>query len=147
MSRQRKIEIITTAKNGRLIENRDMIEQAVRAFDGKQVKLTIGLCHRQRSTRQNAYYFGVVVEHWRNIVRQEWGEIWSKEEVHHFLKSNLNFDELVDEETGLLLRKPRSTTENSTYKQEEYHKACRDLAWSMFNWTIPLPNEDVNAEF
>lgn len=143
----KKIEIITQVKDGKLVGNRDLIEDAVRAYDGKQVKLTIGLCYRKRTDKENRYYWGVIVEHWKRIIREEWGEIWNKEETHHFLKSNLNFEELVDEETGLILRKPKSTTENSTYQQEEYHKACRDLAWNMFDYQIPLPNEDLKAEF
>lgn len=143
----KKIEIITQSQDGKLIGNRDMIEEAVRVYDGKQVKLTIGLAYKQRSNPQNAYYFGVIVEHWRSIIRDEWGEIWSKEETHSFLKSNLNYEELADEETGLILRKPKSTTENSTHAQEEYHKACRDLAENMFQYQIPLPNENLKAEF
>lgn len=147
MRTPKKIEIITQAKDGKLTQNRDLIEDAVKVYDGKQVKLTIGLCYKKRSTPQNAYYFGVIVEHWKKIIREEWGEIWSKDEVHHFLKSNLNYEELVDEGTGMIIRKPKSTTENSTYSQEEYHKACRDLAWQMFEYKIPLPNEDLKAEF
>ncbi len=143
----KKIEIITEPKDGKLIQNRDLIEEAVQIYDRKQIKITFSLCYKKRSNPQNAYYFGVIVEHWRNIIREEWAEIWGKDEVHHFLKSNLNYEELVDDETGLILRKPKSTSENSTFQQEEYHKACRDLAWNMFEYQIPLPNEEIKAEF
>ena len=143
----KKIEIISEVKDGKPKTNRDLIKAAFENYEGKQVKITIGLCYRKRSNRQNAYYFGVIVEHWRNIIREQWGEIWSKEEVHGFLKSNLNYEELVDEETGMVIRKPKSTTENSTYTQEDYHTACRDLAWQMFEYQIPLPEEEVKAEF
>ena len=143
----RKIEVITEVKNGKLTVNRDLIEDAVQAYEGKQVRFTLGLLFKKRSDPQNRYYFGVIVEHWKSIIREQWGEIWSKEEVHSFLKSNLNYTELVDEETGLIIRKPKSTSENSTYTAEEYHKACRDLAWNMFEYPIPLPNEKVEAAF
>lgn len=143
----KKIKVLTQIKDRKFVTNRDLIEDAVEAYEGKQVEFSLGLCYKKRTDKENRYYWGVIIEHWRSIIREEWGEIWSKEEVHHFLKSNLNFEELVDDETGLILRKPKSTTENSTYQQEEYHKACRDLAWNMFSHQIPLPNEDVKAEF
>ena len=143
----RKIEIISKIENGSIKQNRDLVEDAVKLYDGKQVKLTFALLFKQRSSPQNAYYFGVIVEHWKRIIREEWGEIWSKEEVHGFLKSNLNYEELVDEETGMLIRKPKSTTANSTYTQEEYHKSCRDLAYNMFSYEIPLPNHNLKANY
>lgn len=143
----KKIEIISDVKNGKLTSNRDLIEEAIELYEGKQVKLTIGLCYKKRSNPQNAYYFGVIVEHWTNIIREEWAEVWGKEDVHHFLKSNLNYEELVDEETGLILRKPKSTTENSTFTQEDYHKACRDLAYNMFGYEIPLPEHKLKAQY
>lgn len=143
----KKIEVISRVENGNLKENRELIRDAMEIYEGKQVKFIISLLYKKRSNPQNAYYFGVIVEHWKSIIRNEWQEIWSKEEVHAFLKSNLNYEELVDEETGMLVRKPKSTTENSTYSQEEYHKACRDLAWSMFNHEIPLPEHKLKAHY
>ncbi len=143
----KKIEIITEAKGGKLTQNRELIAEAVNAYEGKQIKLTLALCYKQRTSKENRYYWGVLIEHWKNLIREEWGEIWNKDDVHHFLKSNLNFEELVDDDTGLVLRKPKSTKDNSTYQQEEYHKAIRDLAWNMFQYQIPLPNEKLNAEF
>jgi hypothetical protein len=147
MALPRKIKVITEVKNEKLISNRDQIEAAVKMYEGKQVEFSLGLVFKSRSEKENRYYWGVIVEHWKNLIREEWGEIWSKEDVHHFLKTNLNYEELVDDATGLILRKPKSTTENSTLEQENFHKACRNLAWNMFECHIPLPNEKLEAEF
>lgn len=148
----RKISVKTEVEKGKFIENRDLIINAIEVYEGKKVTVTIERYYKKRSNKQNRYYWGVIVEHWENILREEWGEIYQDNEVHEFLKSNLNFREVVDQETGEvalnpitneILRKPKSTTENSTFNQEEYHEACRQLAYSMFQYTIPLPKEDL----
>lgn len=147
-----KVSVRTTIKNKIIQEHRNIIEDAMEMFEGKQVRVTIERYFKQRTNKQNRYYWGVIVEMWKGILREEWGEVLSADDVHSFLKSNLNFESVVDTETGELLtnpltkeviRKPKSTSENTTKLQEDYHKACRDLAWEMFNVTIPLPNEDL----
>jgi hypothetical protein len=152
MATPRKISVKTEIEKGKFIQSRDLIINAIEVYEGKKVTVTIERYYKKRSNKQNRYYWGVIVEHWKNILRQEWGEIYQDSEVHEFLKSNLNFREVVDPDTGEvalnpitneILRKPKSTTENSTFNQEEYHEACRQLSYSMFQYTIPLPNEDL----
>ncbi|TYP71517.1 hypothetical protein [Aquimarina intermedia] len=152
----RKIEVETSVLNGKLIKNRDFIIEGIEAFEGKDITLILQRIFKKRSNRQNNYYFGVIVEHWKNLLREEWGEILSPDEVHEFLKVNLSYEDLADEETGEIMlnpitgnpiRKTKSTTKNSTWTQEEYHKACRDLAWNMFEYQIPLPDPEKRVKF
>ena len=89
---------------------------------------------------QNAYYWGVIVNIWQDIIKDEWAEFWDIDTVHNFLKDNFNSIEVVNESTGEVFRKQKSTTENSTADQEEYHSRCRDAAWNNFSVEIPLPN-------
>jgi hypothetical protein len=149
----KKISVQTEVKDCKFIENRDLIVNAIEVYDGKKVTVTIERFYNKRSNKQNNYYWGVIVGHWKNIIRQEWGEIWTMNDVHDFLKGNLNFDMVVDTETGeiavnpitqTVIRKPKSTTKNTTFTQEEYHKACRDLAFEMYGYMIPEPNEDLD---
>lgn len=77
---------------------------------------------------------------------EEWGEIKSKEETHEFLKHNCLFDEVVNEETGQILHKIKSTTENDTKQQEDFHEKVRQLAFDFFNTTIPLPNAESEMD-
>lgn len=148
----RKIAVETEVQDGKFITKREEIVKAISVYEGKKVTVTIERYYKKRSNKQNNYYWGVIVEHWRLILLQEWGEIYQESDVHEFLKSNLNFEIVVDTETGEVLmnpvtneivRKPKSTTKNTTFSQEEYHEACRQLAWEMFQYTIPLPNEDL----
>ena len=75
----------------------------------------------------------------------EYGEQISTATAHEFLKANFNYKELVNEETGEILRIPKSTTENRTFEMEEFHEICRQKALEFFNVVIPLPNEQLTA--
>jgi hypothetical protein len=152
MAVPRKLQVRTTVKNGKLQEHSDVIAQAVASHEGKLINVTIERYYKKRSNKQNRYYWGVIIEHWKNILREQWGEVLTAKEVHSFLKTNLNFEEYVDPDTGEILtnpmtkgaiRKPKSTTENTTITQEDYHKSCRDLAWEMFEYPIPKPKKDL----
>lgn len=148
-----KFNIKTSVTDGKITQHQNLFNDALNVFEGKEILITVERYYKKRSNKQNRYYWGVIIEHWKNIIRQEWGDIWTVDEVHDFLKGNLNFDVLVDDSTGELavnpvtnevIRKPKSTTKNTTFSQEEYHEAARQLAWEMFQYTIPLPNEDLD---
>lgn len=138
-----KLEIYTEVLNGSITRNRKALKDALNQFDGVSIKITIEKKKRNRSNPQNRYYHGVIVTSWQQLLRDEWGEIYSKEETHQFLKMNFGCDEQVNYETGEVLRKPRSTTVNSTVEMEEFHEICRQKAFEMFGAIIPLPNEQI----
>lgn len=156
MKTPKQIEIETFIDGGKISKNMNLIEEAMQQFEGKEVIISIRRFYKKRSNRQNRYYFGVLIEHWRNLLREEWGQILAPDEVHEFLKTNLNYEEFVDEETGEVMinsstgspiRKPRSTKENTTISQEDYHEAIRQLAYEMFGVQIPLPDAKLKAQF
>lgn len=156
MARARQIEVESFVDNGRLTKNREDITDAISQFEGKPVTISIKRYFKKRSVNQNSYYHGVIVEHWRNLIREEWGDIMTHDQVHEFLKTNLSFENIVDAETGEImvnsvtgdpLRKIKSTTKNVTFDQEEYHEACRQLAYEMFGAHIPLPEKPITAKF
>lgn len=139
----KKIEITTSIVNGKIKRNAKTVINAFKAFEGKNLTLILMPLKKQRSISQNAYYWGVVIPIWQNILKTEWGEFYSKEETHEFLKYNCNFVEKVNTDTGEIIRLSKSTTQNSTTDQEEFHLKCRQLAEEMFNVMIPLPNEQI----
>jgi len=155
MGRPRKIEVRSFINEGKFTNNRDAIKEAVQQFEGSEIVFSLKRYYKQRTDKENRYYFGVIVVHWKNILLSEWGEVFTKDKVHDFLKENLLFEEKTDEDgvvvmnpvNGRALLKNKSTTENTTYDQEQYHKQCRDLAWEMFNYQIPLPNEKLKVEY
>ncbi len=156
MPNPKQIEIQSFVDNGQLTKNRELVKEAIEKFEGKPIIVIIKRWFKKRSNRQNNYYHGVIVEHWRHILREYWGDILTHDQVHEFLKTNLSYEEFFDEDTGevvmneitgLPIRKIKSTTKNTTYSQEEYNEACRQLAWNMFEYTIPLPESKLKAIF
>ena len=139
----KKIEITTSIINGKIKRNAKTVIDAFKAFEGKNLTLILMPLKKQRSVSQNAYYWGVVIPIWQNILKTDWGEFYSKEETHEFLKYNCNFVEKVNTDTGEIIRLSKSTTQNSTTDQEEFHLKCRQLAEEMFSVMIPLPNEQI----
>ena len=112
-------------------------------FEGKTILITFQLNRKRRSNNQNSYYWAVIVPLWANILLTEWGEPYSIQETHEFLKYNCNFTEKVNENTGEVIRVSKSTKDNSTTEQEEFHLRARQLALEMFNVDIPEPNEQI----
>ncbi|HAF28987.1 MAG TPA: hypothetical protein DCG75_08055 [Bacteroidales bacterium] len=140
----KKIEITTSIQNGKIKRNAKTVIDAFKSFEGKNVTLILKPFKNTRSIPQNAYYWGVVIPIWQNIIKTEWVEFYSKEEIHEFLKYNCNYIEKVNTDTGECIRLSKSTTQNSTTEQEEFHLKARQLAFDMFSVNIPLPNEQTN---
>ena len=88
------------------------------------------LSNRQRSNRQNKYYWKVVVY----MIADELGYL--PEEAHEALKARF----LVDRSNPALPR-IKSTTELSVADFEYYLKCCRWFAADFLNIHIPKPNE------
>lgn len=142
----KKVTVISSVVNGTLQRNRNTLLRAIQSFEGKTVEIAIRIATNRRSNSQNAYYWGVVVPLIQEALFNTWGEVRGKDFTHEFLKANCGFKEVVNEETGEIIRVPKSTTENTTTEQELYHDACRQLAQEFFNVTIPLPNEELTLE-
>ena len=142
----KKFEITTSIVNGKIKRNAKTVISAFKSFEGKNLVLILKPLRKTRSISQNAYYWGVVIPIWQNILQSEWGEFYSKEETHEFLKYNCNYVEKVNMGTGEIIRLSKSTTQNSTTDQEEFHLKCRQLAEEMFSVIIALPNEQILIE-
>ena len=142
-----KIQIRTSVTNGKLTRNRNLILEAINSYEGKDVLITFEKPKKQRSNNQNAYYFGVILSILQNCIKESWGEVWSKEKAHDFCKLQFNFIERVNESTGEVVKVPKSTTENTTTAQEEYHAEIRNFIKEWFNVDVPLPNEEITLNF
>lgn len=142
----KKISIVTSVLRGKLTKHTETIAEAIKMHEGKDIKVTIERHRKNRSNPQNRYYWGVIVPLIVQGLRDTQGEIYSNEEVHEFLKANFNYNELVDESTGEVLKIAKSTTENDTFNQEEYHEKVRIFAFEFLNVSIPLPNDEILIE-
>ena len=137
---------MTTVKNGRFQRNRNQVLDAINHFEGKTVVLTLETATKKRSLSQNGYYWAVIIPIWKKLIKEEWGMIYSKNQTHEYLRNRFNVVEIVNENTGEVLEVPRSTTENTTVEQEDYHQILRDTAKEYFNVEIPLPDEQAQLK-
>ena len=142
-----KIEITTSIVNGLFKRNRNLILDAIKSFNGFDVVVTIQKSKKKRSNNQNAYLWGVLYPITQQAIKNEWGEIWSINKVHDFYKLHFNYIEKVNESTSEVIKIPKSTTDNTTAQQEEYHAEIRQFLLDWFNVECPLPNEDLKINF
>jgi hypothetical protein len=139
-----KITIITTPENGTIKRNRQTLIDALKHFEGKEIKISVERNYNKRSSNQNRYYWSCVVSIWRGLFRDEWGDILSPEETHERLKELFGHkDERVIESTGEVLSITRSTTTYTTTEMMEYQTRCQREAFEMFGAHIPEPNEKL----
>ena len=144
----RKITTLGHIKDGKLfIHKRKEFDGIIADMPDCYIILEVRKKYKQRTDRQNRYYWGVIVELWRQTILEEWGDNMTDNEVHEFLKLTFNFEERVCERTGEVLKVPKSTTKNTTTDMEEYHERCRRAAAEMFRVVIPLPEEQTEIEF
>jgi len=137
------ITITSKVNQGKLIRNKGKITNAIKHFEGKEVELVVRKKKRQRTTPQNAYYFGVIIPITINAISDEWGEIWGVNKTHDFYKQMFLYEEKVNEQTSEVIKIPKSSTENTTIEQEEFHLKCKEFLKEWFNVDVPLPNEDI----
>jgi hypothetical protein len=141
-----KYEIRTNVINGNLKRNRNLILDALNSFEGQEVILTIQKAKKRRSNPQNSYYWGLLIPITQQAVKNEWGDIWTKELCHEFYKAKFLYNEKVNEATGEIAKIPKSTTQNTTTEQENYHTDIRTFLKEWFNVDAPLPNENITLE-
>lgn len=138
-----KVQVITSVVNGKFKRNLNTVLDIVKQFNGTDVLLTFEKPKKKRSNNQNAYYWSLLIPLTQNAIKTEWGEIWSKEKTHDFYKLHFNYVEKVNETTSEVIKIPKSTTDNTTTQQEEFHSQIREFLKDWFNVTAPLPNEDL----
>jgi len=141
-----KIQITSLVQNGLLKRNRNLIMDAIKSFEGKEVLITFDKPKKKRTNPQNSYLWSVLYPITQEAIKNEWCEVWSIEKVHEFYKIQFNVIEKINEDTGQIIRLPKSTTENTTIQQEEYHLQIREFLQEWFNITAPLPNEDLTLQ-
>ncbi len=147
MKAPRILKLTIRIKNGKFASNLGVVSDLLKCYEGQLVDVTFKKRTNTRTKPQNRYYWAVIVPIFKNSIREEWGELWNSEDVHLFLKENCNFTERYNEDSGMVVRSVKSTTENSTQEQEDFHTRCRNLAAEFFNTHIPMPNEETNIEY
>lgn len=141
-----KVIISTKVVNGVVTRNRKILKETIGQFNDKEITITIEKKKKKRSTLQNSFYWGVVIQIFQAAIYEQWGEKHSINEVHEFLKQNLHFSEKVNESTGEIIRLAKSTTTDSTTDFMGYLEEISKFGKEWFNVDVPEPNQQLEIE-
>lgn len=121
------------------IFNKEVLTQWLADNKEKSVQVEIEVRKQKRSNPQNSYYWSVVVQMMKAAMN-EYGNDFSTEETHSFLKAQFNYKE-VELLEGHYVNVPRSTTKLDTTDFQEYVLKIQQFASEMLGIYIPDPNE------
>jgi hypothetical protein len=120
-------------ESGRFVpDDPELYALALTPFEGKRASVTVEPIRKNRSDKENRYYWGVVV----NLISKELG--YFPDETHHALR--FKFLRTSGGEQGTL-ETAKSTTELSTKEFEDYLEHIRIWAGAFLGIYIPKPNE------
>lgn len=142
-----KFQIRTSVVKGKFKRNINEILQAVSTFEGKDCMFTIEPFKNKRSSQQNRYYHGVIIPIVKNCLKEA-GYVMTNEDVHDLLKMKFLRETLfVNEDTGDITERTKSTTELSKSAFMDYVSEIRQFTLEYFNTDIPEPNEEIMLNF
>ena len=141
-----KYEIYSTVDDGNLKENRNLIIDALKSFEGKGIVITIEKRKNKRSNPQNAYFHGVVLPLVYNGLK-ELGHTMPLADVKDLLKLKfLKVPIFVNEETGEITEKIKNTSELTTIEFMEFVSEIQRWSAENLGVNIPEPNENLKLE-
>jgi len=140
-------EILTEIKNGKITRNRNLITDALATYEGKECIIKIEKPKKTRTSQQNRYYWGVMLPIVQRCLKVS-GHFMTINDTHELLKLKfLKEIVFIDESTGEVTERIKSTTELSTVQEMEYFGNIQDWTREYFNTEIPDPNEDLTLNF
>lgn len=144
-----KIEATGNVKeDGNLyIYNRKIFDSQLHYLIGKEVEITITRKRKKRSSLQNRYYFGAVIPCIQQGLLETQGYQLTVDATHEFLKGSFHYKELVNENTGEVIKLPMSTTELTTTEFGEYLDKIIIFADEFLNIIIPPPGEQSKINY
>ena len=134
-----KLETPCQIKAGKLILDRAKLSDAIKNLADGWYWLTIQSKHKNRTNKENAYYWGVVVVIASACLSSANGCHVGGDNAHEILKMKCNPDTKIV--AGIETIYGSSTKNLTTVDFEAYCQRCRDFLYEYFNAIVPLPNE------
>jgi hypothetical protein len=139
-------EIRSEVKNGTLTRNVNLIKDAIQTFEGKQIIIKIEKAKKKRSTQQNRFYYGVIIPIVQNCLKEA-GHVMTNESTHDLIKLKFLKETLfVNEDTGEVIERIKSTTELSTSQFMDLLAEINNFTFEYFGVCLPSPNEDLTLK-
>jgi hypothetical protein len=133
--------IIGIVANGKFIPNsKEYFKKAFENYEGKTIEISLKVWNKNRSSPQNRYYWGVVIELIKNYIN-DLGNDFDSDTIHELLRSLFlkQKKEIVNKESGevTIIEYIQSTTKLSTIEFETYLENCKRYAVETFDLIIP----------
>ena len=139
-------EIRSEVKNGTLTRNVNLIKDAIQTFEGKQIIIKIEKAKKKRSTQQNRFYYGVIIPIVQNCLKEA-GHVMTNESTHNLIKLKFLKETLfVNETTGEVIERIKSTTELSTSQFMDLLAEINNFTFEYFGVSLPSPNDDLTLK-
>jgi hypothetical protein len=136
-------EIRSKVKNGTLTRNVNLIKDAIQTFEGRQIIIKIEKFKKKRSTQQNRFYYGVIIPIVQNCLKEA-GHVMTNESTHDLIKLKFLKETLfVNETTGEVIERIKSTTELSTSQFMDLLAEINNFTFEYFGVSLPSPNDDL----
>jgi len=144
-----KIEIITSISNNLFKRNRNLVLNAIKYFNDKDVVITFSKPKKSRSNNQNRFYWGVVLPLVQNGLLEATGELRSCDNIHYKILLPLfaPLNEIVNKDTGESLNERLTSSEMTTTQFCEYIMEVQKWGAEFLGIDIPSPNEENLLNF
>jgi hypothetical protein len=132
-----------TIRAGKLhIDNRTAFEQAVGKAEDVDVEIVVDKLFATRSIQQLRYYW-LIITLVTDHLRDEWQmPDLSKEDVHYYLAMQLDYKELLNPETGEVIKLPRSTKDSNTKELANRTENVRNYVHEHLGLVTPDPEKE-----
>lgn len=142
-----KVQITSNVINGNLKRNRIQILETIKSFEGKDVLITFEKPKKKRSNNQNSYYWGIVIVIIKFALKNT-GNNFNDNDVHDLLRLKFLKETIsINDETGEVIERVRSTTELTTSQFMDYISEIQQFAAEYFDVIIPDPNTEITLNF
>lgn len=143
----KSITFPTKVINGTISSNRKPIKEAIVAFEGKEITITIAKKSKKRSNDQNAYLWGVVYPIVKNGLKEIGYNQITTEQVHELLKGTFVKEDIVNELSGEVKTITGHTSSLTTSQFMDYLAQIKQFASDELGCYIPDPNEQSEINF
>jgi hypothetical protein len=144
-----KIEITTSIVNGLFKRNRNLVLNAIKSFNDKDVVITFTKPKKNRSNNQNRYYWGLVLPLIQNGLLDATGELRSYDNIHYKILLPLfaPTNEIVNKDTGECIVERLTSSDLTTTQFCEYILEIQKWSAEFLGIDIPSPNEENLLNF
>jgi hypothetical protein len=144
-----KLEITTSVVNGLFKRNRNLVLNAIKTFNNKDVVISFSKPKKNRSNNQNRYYWGLVLPLIQNGLLEATGELRSVDNIHYKILLPLfaPTNEIVNKDTGECITERLTSSDLTTTQFCEYILEIQKWSAEFLGIDIPSSNEDNMLNF